>query len=97
MYDMKNLIWYLFAATRGGEMRAKIIDSLIKEPRNANQLAKYLNVDYKTIQHHLKVLYENRMIAVIGKEAYGTTYFISPLMEENITAFREIWKRFGKK
>ena len=94
---MQNLIWYLFAATRGGNMRAKIIDSLIKKPRNANQLAKDLEVDYKTIRHHLRALYENRMIVVVNKEAYGATYFISPLMKENIFTFEEIWKRFGKK
>ena len=94
---MQNLIWYLFAATRGGNMRAKIIDSLIKKPRNANQLAKDLKVDYKTIRHHLRVLYENSMIVIVNKEAYSATYFISSLMKENIITFEEIWKRFGKK
>ena len=78
-------------------MRAKIIDSLIKKPRNANQLAKDLKVDYKTIRHHLRVLYENSMIVIVNKEAYSATYFISSLMKENIITFEEIWKRFGKK
>ncbi len=94
---MHNLIWYLFAATRGGEMRAKIIDSLITKPKNANQLARDLKVDYKTIQHHLRVLYENRMMVIVNEGTYGATYFISPLMKENIITFEEIWKRFGKK
>ena len=94
---MKNLIWYIFAATRGGEMRAKIISSIIKKPRNANQLAKDLKVDYKTIKHHLRVLYENRMVIAVNKESYGAVYFISSLMEENMNTFKEIWKGFGKK
>ncbi len=94
---MKNLIWYLFAGTRGGEMRAKIIGILIKTPKNAHQLSKDLKVDYKTIQHHLKVLYKNQIIVAVNKEAYGATYFISSLMEENLSTFKEIWERFGKK
>ena len=93
---MKNLIWYLFAATRGGEMRAKIIDALIEKPRNANQLAKDLKVDYKTIQHHLRVLYENRMIVVVNKEAYGATYFTSHLMMEILSHLKRFGRDLGK-
>ena len=78
-------------------MRAKIINCLMTKPRNANKLAKDLKVDYKTIQHHLKVLYENKLIVAVNKDAYGAIYFISNVMEENIITFKEIWERFGKK
>ena len=94
---MKNIIWYLFAGTRGGETRCKIINVLLRKPMNANQLAVHLNLDYKTIQHHIEILEENRLVNSINKGAYGAIYFISSLMKENIVTFGEIWERFGKK
>lgn len=94
---MKNLIWFLFAGTRGGEMRARIINSIKAKPKNANQLSKDLKVDYKTIQHHLKTLSKNRLLTIENKNEYGATYFISPLMKENMQIFNEIWEGFGKK
>lgn len=93
---MKNLIWFLFAGTRGGNMRARIIDSLNRKPKNAHQLAKELKVDYKTVQHHLKTLSKNKLLVVENKEQYGAVYFISQLMKEQMQTFNDIWERFGK-
>ncbi len=45
--DAKRLMWFLFAGSRGGENRIKIIDLLKKRPYNVNQLADILGVDYK--------------------------------------------------
>ena len=78
-------------------MRSKVINSLREKPKNAHQLAQALEVDYKTIQHHLKVLYENKMVVVVNKDRYGAVYFLSNILEENMNDFVEIWKRFGKK
>lgn len=89
---MKRLLWYLIAGTRGGINRAKIIELLNKRPYNTNQLSKLLNLDYKTIAHHLKVL-ENNEIIFSGKEKYGNLYFLSDKMENNYEEFLEIWKK----
>ena len=49
--DAKRLLWFVFAASRGGLNRLKIISKLKENPLNINQLAKELGLDYKAIQH----------------------------------------------
>ena len=94
---MKNLLWYLVAGTRGGETRGKIIELLNKKPSNANKIAEMLNLDYKTVRHHLEVLEKNNIIVAVNKGNYGAVYFLSELMESNIKIFGGIWAQFGKK
>jgi DNA-binding transcriptional ArsR family regulator len=98
MYDReaKRLLWYLFAGSRGGENRIKIIDLIKEQPHNINQLAEALGVDYKAVQHHIGVLEKNNMITRIG-EKYGVLYFISNYLEANIEAFNEIRAAINKK
>jgi DNA-binding transcriptional ArsR family regulator len=92
----KYLLGWLIAGTRGGMTRARIIQTLNENPQNANQLANKLGMDYRTIRHHLEVLLKNRLITSAG-EGYGTTYFLSPAMEENYALFEEIMKKIWKK
>ena len=94
--SLKYLLGWLIAGTRGGATRAKIIGTLKETPQNANQLATQLGMDYRTIRHHLKVLEKNRLITTAG-EGYGTTYFLSPALEENYVIFEEIVNRMWKK
>lgn len=100
----KRLLWFLFAGSRGGENRIRIIDLIKERPYNMNQLAEALGLDYKAIQHHVNVLEKNNMVTRAG-EKYGVLYFISNYLEANIDAFNEVRasietqsrKRFGKK
>jgi DNA-binding transcriptional ArsR family regulator len=87
--ETKRLLWYLFAGSRGGENRIRIIDLLKERPHNINQLAEILGVDYKGVQHHIGVLEKNNMVAKLG-EKYGVLYFISNYLEANIEAFNEV-------
>jgi DNA-binding transcriptional ArsR family regulator len=87
--EAKRLLWYLFAGSRGGENRIKIIDLLKERPHNVNQLAEALGVDYKAVQHHIGVLEKNNLVIKKG-EKYGVLYFISNYLEANIGAFNEI-------
>jgi DNA-binding transcriptional ArsR family regulator len=98
MYDReaKRLLWYLFAGSRGGENRIKIIDLIKEQPHNINQLAEALGVDYKAVQHHIGVLEKNNMVTRVG-EKYGVLYFISNYLEANIEAFNEIRVAINKK
>ncbi|MEM2140547.1 MAG: winged helix-turn-helix domain-containing protein [Nitrososphaera sp.] len=89
----KRVLWYLIASSRGGANRAKIIDLVNSRPANANQIASELKLDYKTVLHHLKVLTENGLIITEDREAYGATYFLTPLMEKNYQSFQEILAR----
>jgi DNA-binding transcriptional ArsR family regulator len=93
---LRYLLGWLIAGTRGGVNRAKIIETLKETPQNANQLAKLLGMDYRTIRHHLNVLEKNKIITSAG-DGYGTTYFLSPVMEENYVLFEEIVKKIWKK
>ena len=99
--NAKRLLWYLFAGSRGGENRIRIIDLLKDHPYNMNQLAEALGVDYKAAQHHIGVLEKNNMVSRAG-EKYGALYFISNYLEANIEAFNEVRatiekRRSGKK
>jgi DNA-binding transcriptional ArsR family regulator len=87
--DAKRVLWFLFAGSRGGENRIRIIDLLKKRPYNINQLADALGVDYKLVQHHILVLERNNMVTKAG-EKYAVLYFISNYLEANIEAFNEI-------
>ncbi len=84
--DAKRLLWFVFAGSRGGLNRLRIISSLKEKPLNTNQLAKELGLDYKAIQHHIKVLEKNNLITKIG-EKYGVTFFISTFLEVNMETF----------
>ena len=93
----KRVLWYLIASSKGGVNRAKIIDLINLRPANANQIASELKLDYKTVLHHLKVLSENGLVITENKETYGTTYFLTPLMEKNYASFQEILAKIGTK
>ncbi len=94
--SLKYLLGWLIAGTSGGATRAEIISALKEAPQNANQLANTLGRDYRTIRHHLEVLRKNGIIISAG-DKYGTTYFLSPQMEENYASFEEILKRIWKR
>ncbi|HEY9245430.1 MAG TPA: PAS domain S-box protein [Candidatus Methanoperedens sp.] len=71
----KKLLYYLIEGTRGGKTRASILRLLAEKSYNANQLAKALDMDYKTIRHHLKVL-EKKGIITKGRNEYSGLYFM---------------------
>ena len=93
--DVKRLLWFVFAGSRGGLNRLKIISKLKENSLNINQLAKELGLDYKAIQHHIKVLEKNNMIIKSG-EKYGVTYSISTFLEVNMETFEEIERKLDK-
>jgi len=63
---------------------------------NANKLSQELKLDYKTIQHHLKVLEENGLIVPSQKGAYGAVFFISPYLESEYSVLEQIWAKVNK-
>jgi len=93
--SIERLLWWLIAGTKGGKTRATIIEALREMPRNANQLAANLRLDYKTVRHHLEILLKNRIISSAG-EGYGITYFVSKELNEQYSVLEEIWKKIGK-
>ncbi len=91
----KRLFWFLFAGSRGGINRIKLVSILKEKPLNANQLAKEMGLDYKAIKHHIRVLEKNNIVTKAG-EKYGVTYFISPFLEVNMESFDEIVQKLEK-
>lgn len=88
---MNKRIWWVFAGTAGGPNRVRIVKALNERPCNAQKLAERLDLNYKTIRHHLKILKKSCMI-VAGENKYGTIYFLSDKMEENYNVLNEIEK-----
>jgi DNA-binding transcriptional ArsR family regulator len=70
---MEAVLWYVLMGTRGGKNRVRIIRAIDKRPRNANQLAEDLDLDYKTVRHHLDVLMDNDIVTNSGDD-YGAVY-----------------------
>ena len=86
---MRKVLWWLIGGARGGRNRFRIIKTLEREPMNANQLASTLDLDYKTIRHHLDLLVENDVVEAVG-DGYGDTYFLSERMESNLDVLESI-------
>lgn len=91
--NIKRVFWYIFAGMRGGPTRIRIVSLLTQKPCNMNQIKTELHLDYKTVQHHMKTLEENRIV-VSEEKKYGTTYFPSSLLQQNIQIFNEIKEKF---
>ncbi|MGI9566127.1 MAG: ArsR/SmtB family transcription factor [Nitrosopumilus sp.] len=91
----KALFYFLFVGSRGGDNRIRIMSTLRENPSNANQIAAIVSIDYKSVQHHIKVLEKNNMVSRIGGK-YGATYFVSALFEEGQDAFDEILSKLQK-
>ena len=94
--ELRRLLWYLLGGARGGENRARIIHELKNRPSNLNQLAKKLDLEYRSIQHHMEVLRKNSLITSQG-EHYGLTYFLAPWLESHYAVFKEIIKKLDLK
>ena len=92
----RKLLLYLFTSTRGGFSRLRIIIHLLDQPCNTHQLAKKLDLDYKAVQHHLRVLEKNNMVSKIG-EKYGAIFHLSNFLEIHIEALDEAIEKLDKK
>jgi predicted transcriptional regulator len=96
MAPIKNVLYWLIANSLGGLNRGRIIKELFNKPQNANELSNNLNLEYKTVRYHLRVLIENKLITSVGG-GYGKTYFPSDELEDNKEIFQKIWDEIGKK
>lgn len=79
---MEAVLWYVLSGTRGGPNRVAILRALREQPRNPNQLADALDLNYDTIRHHLDVLSDNGVVRSSGDE-YGAVYLPSDTVREN--------------
>lgn len=94
--DIRKLLWWLIGGTKGGETRYRVIQQIREEPMNANQLAENLELDYKTVKHHVELLEEESILETMG-EGYGKNYFLTDMMEENTETLERIAEKAGLK
>lgn len=92
----RKLLLFLFSGTRGGFTRLRIIMLLLKTPCNMHQIAKEIGLDYKAIQHNIRVLEKNNMVSKSG-EKYGSIYRLSNFLEFNIRALDESIEELDRK
>ena len=92
--DFKRLLWFLIGGSRGGENRAKILNAIRSRPRNVNQLAKTIGVDYRSVQHHMSILQKNNLVQSSGQR-YGVVYSIHPWLEHHFGTLEQICLQMG--
>lgn len=92
--DFRRLLFFLLGGSRGGENRARIIRRIREKPSNMNQLAGHLNLQYKAIQHHVRILTNNSLLVSSG-EKYGTVYSLTPWFEAHIEIFNQVCEKLG--
>ena len=88
------ILWSIVAGTRGGINRAKILNLIAATPMNANKIATVLNLDHKTVAHHVQILSKNELVVKAEKE-YAAEYTLSAIMEENKKVLEEIMQKIG--
>jgi predicted transcriptional regulator len=85
----KRLLWWIFSATGGGPVRARIVELLKEMPSNPNQITRELEFAYPTIKYHLNILEENKIVAST-KGTSVSMYYITDEMEEVYPEFQKI-------
>ena len=91
---MRQLLWWLIGGSRGGRNRLRILRALDDQPRNTNQLSNDLNLNYKTVQHHLEILEENDIVTTAGSN-YGQLYFLTDGMMHNLDIMEDVAEQAG--
>jgi DNA-binding transcriptional ArsR family regulator len=86
---MEGVLWYVLTGTRGGKNRVRILRALDERPRNANQLAEALELDYKTVRHHLDVMMDNGLVTNSGDD-YGAVYLPTDRVRHNWETVEDI-------
>ena len=92
--ELRRILWFLLGGKRGGENRARIIRCIRARPSNINQLATELQLQYKAVQHHIRILVSSSLVVSSG-EKYGTVYMPSPWFESHFDVFEQICAKLG--
>ena len=67
----------------------RILCAITEDPLNTLEISKKLGLDYKTIQHNIKVLESNGLIVRQG-EGYGDLFFPSDLISSNLPTLYKV-------
>lgn len=82
-------LFSMILGEKGGRTRRMILDELLLHPCNANQLAKKLKLDYKTILYHMDIICKHQYATREKFEKY-TYYHPSDKLIKNIDEYIQI-------
>jgi len=80
--EVKKALFWLLIASKGGETRLRILNLLLKNPMNKNEISKALNVNYRTVVHHVEMMIDNNI--VIEDKRYGGLVYVNTMLEEEL-------------
>lgn len=92
---LKRVFFLSIAGTRGGPVRLAILEMLAKNGKNINQIANEMKLDYKTVQHHMRVLERSSFVSkkMVKNE---NVYTLSELIKSNAEVMKTLSGRLGK-
>ncbi len=93
---MNELFSSVFTGMGGRYTRLRIICAITEEPMNTLELSKKLDLDYKTIQHNIKILEKNNLILREG-EGYGDMFFPSDIIPLNLPTLYAVIRKVEAK
>ena len=96
MDGFARLLWWLLSSSAGAPTRITVLRALREEPRNAQQLAVALHLDYSTVRHHLRVLTANHLVESTGPH-YGQVYSLSTTLDARWADVEHILERKAKR
>ena len=84
MSSVKNKMARLILGKKGGKTRMQILRLISKRPSNTNQLALAMDVNYNTVQYHINILLENKIITSSQSDSYGKVFFLDSKVDKDM-------------
>jgi PAS domain-containing protein len=88
--NFEKRLRFLLEGSKGGENRIRIIDMIRKKPYNMNQLSVELELNYRTIRHHIDILLKDELVFAESNGSYGSVFFPSAFLESNIDVYNNV-------
>lgn len=90
MITLKRNLSFLLLGQKGGKNRMEIIDLLWDRPYNINQISEKLQLNYRTVKHHINILLKYQLVSSSKTGGYGDVFFLSPDLEGNQEIYNSV-------